>query len=335
MKKIFYIFIAASLVSCASYVDKTRFTIPQFFTLEPAEDHNTITTLEGLNASADGWRKTFQLFSIQLPKGIEYWSIYSREYVFEYDSKQMIVVWGGYQNYNLRPENWELRDVVGNEFRFTMQEFLDERNYNTDLWDEPKDKRLTKIYTNGEVKILLFNIKPKNFDSFLNNVKQFQYLGELKENTKFDVPVFLDFPTSNYRFCIADKKEKFEPVTIEPRADQVLNDRLVVGNSFLSVSTGSDERVKGDIVVLDKQKEQIDLSHYDHVVEASLPIKSGTLQILNCINGSVALEVNVIPAYYRVRVYFSNLHSVNDDYYKIEIWKDHDTEKKVLKKYGE
>ena len=276
------------------------------------------------------------MFSIQLPKGIEYWSFRSREYVFEYDSKQIIVVWGGYQNYNQRPDKWELRNVVGNEFRFTMQEFLEDRNYNVDLWDEPKGKRLTKIYTNGEVKILLFNIKPENFDMFLNNLKQFQYLGEFKESTKFNIPVFLDFYTSNYQFCIADKKEKFEPVTIEPRADQAFNDRLVVGNSFLSVATGSDGRVKGEIVVLDKQKEQIDLSLYDHVVEASLPIKSGTLQILNCTNGSVALELNVIPAYYRVRIYSSNLHNVvDDDYYKIEIWKDHDTEKKVLKKYGE
>jgi hypothetical protein len=51
----------------------------------------------------------------------------------------------------------------------------------------------------------------------------------------------------------------------------------------------------------------------------------------------VELEMIVKPGAYRVRVYSSNLVSVEgdegDDYYKIEVWPDVQMERKVLKQY--
>ena len=64
---------------------------------------------------------------------------------------------------------------------------------------------------------------------------------------------------------------------------------------------------------------------------------SGILQITNCPDNNIELELNLIPGQYAVRVYSSNLESVVDDegndYYKIEIWPAQDVERKVIKQY--
>jgi hypothetical protein len=81
----------------------------------------------------------------------------------------------------------------------------------------------------------------------------------------------------------------------------------------------------------------VDYSQYDHIVEGGLNINSGILQVLDCPNSHVELEVKVTPGSYRVRIYSSNLASVEgdagDDYYLIEIWPDIYQVRTVLKQY--
>jgi len=73
-------------------------------------------------------------------------------------------------------------------------------------------------------------------------------------------------------------------------------------------------------------------------VEGGLEIRSGILQVQDCLSSEVELEVKVNPGKYRVRIYSLNLDSVagndeGDDHYKIEIWPDVNMERTILKQY--
>jgi len=95
--------------------------------------------------------------------------------------------------------------------------------------------------------------------------------------------------------------------------------------------------VKGELHLLSEPRNYINLDQYDHIVEAGIEIKSGVVQILDCPNSSVELEVNVIPAFIESEFSSINLASVEgdegDDFYKIEIWPSSAMERKVLKRY--
>jgi len=54
--------------------------------------------------------------------------------------------------------------------------------------------------------------------------------------------------------------------------------------------------------VLDNVNNQFDTSKFDHIVEGGVEIKSGILQILDCPNSNVELEVKIKTGRYRIRV---------------------------------
>ena len=55
-------------------------------------------------------------------------------------------------------------------------------------------------------------------------------------------------------------------------------------------------------------------------------------------SSDIELELSVGKGLYRVRVYAANLASVvgdnGDDFYRIEIWRDDNLKRKVVKKYA-
>ncbi|MET3129593.1 hypothetical protein ABID42_004719 [Arcicella rosea] len=120
-------------------------------------------------------------------------------------------------------------------------------------------------------------------------------------------------------------------------------ERLALTNGIIGVgveSYGND--IKGEIEILEKPNENIDYSKYDHIVEGGVNIQSGELQILNCPDSHLELSLKIAPGKYRVRVYSSNLASVKEpdlandtdnDYYRIELWRSEEMERKVLKQY--
>lgn len=120
--------------------------------------------------------------------------------------------------------------------------------------------------------------------------------------------------------------------------EEAYKDRLISLNNVLTVITECYGNVKGELIILEKPVEDIDFDKYDHIVEAGIEIKSGELQILDCPNSSVELDIKVVPGNYRVRVYSSNLASVvdddGDDYYKIEMWKSDNMKREVFKRYS-
>ncbi|MCC7520944.1 MAG: hypothetical protein IT220_04855 [Flavobacteriaceae bacterium] len=147
-----------------------------------------------------------------------------------------------------------------------------------------------------------------------------------------------DFYTQYNQFYICDKDSPGQTDSADFWTDAAFNDRLAKELGILGVGTECYGPVKGEIVFLDKKNEDFDIELYDHIVEAGLQIQSGTIQILDCPNSSIELEINIAPDFYKFRIYSSNLASVEgdegDDFYRIEFWKDLNLDRKVLKRYN-
>ncbi len=121
-------------------------------------------------------------------------------------------------------------------------------------------------------------------------------------------------------------------------SDEALNDKLAVEKGILGISIENSEGiVKCELEILNSKSLISDFSDFDHVVEASLEIKTGFLQINDCPFSNLVLEEKIEIGIYRVRVYFKNLESAYsenpEDFYKIEIWKDIFLDRKVLKRF--
>ena len=146
----------------------------------------------------------------------------------------------------------------------------------------------------------------------------------------------LDFTTSHHQFYIADSEYVGDTGGDDFWTDNATSDRLAIAEDVLGVVTECYGHVNGELNILDGVPELKDFDLYDHVVEAGLVIRSGSLQVLDCPNNSVELDIKLNPGKYRVRIYSSNLDSVTDDdgddYYTIEIWPDEHIERTVLKR---
>jgi hypothetical protein len=147
----------------------------------------------------------------------------------------------------------------------------------------------------------------------------------------------LNFYTQYHQFYISDKESSKNTEENNFWTDNASNSRLAIGNDILGVGLECYGPFKGELAVLGSRRDYIEYSQYDHIVEGGLDVKSGVLQILDCPNLNVELEIKVISGKYRTRIYSLNLASVvgdsGGDYYKIEIWPDLNMERSVLKSY--
>lgn len=147
----------------------------------------------------------------------------------------------------------------------------------------------------------------------------------------------LNFYTSYNQFYVFDKGSDGNMGSVTFWDEAGFNDRLAIGEGVLGVGTECYGPVKGELNLLIKENLEINIDDYDHIVEAGVEIKSGVIQILECPNSTIELEINVDPGFYRVRVYSSNLASVDgdegDDFYKLEIWPGKNMLRSVLKRY--
>lgn len=149
----------------------------------------------------------------------------------------------------------------------------------------------------------------------------------------------LKFTTSYSQFYVVDSQN--DNHTNDDLLDSDIEARLFNNSSFfVSIFTKSYGHIKGELTILDKVNETYNPDLYDHIVESSIDIPSGILQVLDCPFSTVILEKKAPSGKYRIRVYFSNLDSVIDpdirakDYYKIEMWRDSSTlGRKVIKWY--
>ncbi len=150
----------------------------------------------------------------------------------------------------------------------------------------------------------------------------------------------LDFYTSYNQFYICDKNFRGDTGSDDFWTDDAFSDRLALEDGILGVGTASYGHIRAELDILNKANEELDVDQYDHIVEGGLVIESGVLQVLDCPNSEVELEVGVKPGTYRVKIYSSNLLSADidendgDDFYKIEIWPDSVMKREVLKRFS-
>jgi len=153
-----------------------------------------------------------------------------------------------------------------------------------------------------------------------------------------------NFETQYNQFYIEDKsnEDKGNSTSLDFWDENAFKERLAITDNIIGIGTQSYGNIKGDIEILNKPNDDIDYSKYDHIVEGGINIQSGELQILDCPNRHLELSLKVNPGKYRVRIYSSNLASVEEtdlandtdnDYYHIEIWPSEKMERKVLKQY--
>lgn len=147
----------------------------------------------------------------------------------------------------------------------------------------------------------------------------------------------LNFYTEYHQFYIQDRISEGKTDSDDFWTEAAHNNKLAVENGIVGVGTECYGPVKGELIILDSANDSFDINLYDHIVEGSIELKSGTLQVANCTWFDIELELKLEPGTYRIRVYSSNLASVvgdeGDDFYKIEIWPDIMLERRVLKRY--
>jgi hypothetical protein len=148
----------------------------------------------------------------------------------------------------------------------------------------------------------------------------------------------LEFYSSHHQFYIGDKSSDFATDSSNFRTQSAFDDRLAMEAGVLGIGTESYGSVKAELSILDAENITTDFEAYDHIVEAGIDVNSGILQVLNCPDSSVELELAIKPGRYRVRIYSTNLASVIDDdsedYYRVELWPSDTMERKVLKRYA-
>ncbi|WP_140467364.1 hypothetical protein [Hymenobacter nivis] len=148
------------------------------------------------------------------------------------------------------------------------------------------------------------------------------------------------FRTWYSQFYIADKNSSHTTDSNNFWTDEAHECRLAIEEGIIGVGIETYSYVNAEINLLSTRPVEVTLALYDNIVEGSIEIKSGVLQILDCPDSNVMLELTVKPASYRIRVCASKLDSVvdedeaADDFYSIDIWPEQYSLRRIIKQYA-
>lgn len=147
----------------------------------------------------------------------------------------------------------------------------------------------------------------------------------------------LQFFTEYYQFYIRDKDTKASTDSDNFWTAQASEDKMAVEESLLGISVAKYAEIRVE-VNLHKQAPAFESDeNYDHIVEATINIFSGIIQIADCTSNSIQLELNIEPGMYTIRSSSANLKTVKgdegDDYYVIDIYASAEKPRTVLKRY--
>ncbi len=147
----------------------------------------------------------------------------------------------------------------------------------------------------------------------------------------------LKFFTEYYQFYIQDKNTKSSTDSNIFWTPQASEDKMAVENGLLGISVAKYAEINVQVNIHPQQQTVFNLQDYEHVVEASIDVPSGVLQVLDCTAMQLQLEINVTPGIYTVRSSSANLKTVQgdvgNDFYVIDIFPSEKIERRVLKKY--
>ncbi len=120
---------------------------------------------------------------------------------------------------------------------------------------------------------------------------------------------------------------------------QACDNHLAIAAGILGIGTGSYDFVR--VRVQQHQTEPpVELSSWDHVVEAGLEVRTQYLMVMGCLSSS-GLFFRVRPGHYRVRCCQANLAASTDstgdagDWYLVQFWRSAPSEARVLKRWRE
>jgi hypothetical protein len=126
-----------------------------------------------------------------------------------------------------------------------------------------------------------------------------------------------------HQFYIWDAKTHGEPP--QDYTEEDVSTRVKIGQHLCVVLTASDMHTVPVSVVVMETAPEIDTDAWNQIVECSIEVPSGSLQLHECTGGPVA-DFEVVPGSYRVRVLFKNLTVENidadegDDSYVVQCW---------------
>lgn len=106
--------------------------------------------------------------------------------------------------------------------------------------------------------------------------------------------------------------------------------RLAVLDDIIGVSTSNEELARVKLFTMTKYEPEKLVEGCDHIVEASMQINSGVLQLRACPDSRLELAVNVPAGVYGVRVCSFYLADDSKDRYEIFCWPDKMRERVVL-----
>lgn len=148
----------------------------------------------------------------------------------------------------------------------------------------------------------------------------------------------LKFVTDYKQFYLNDKNANGNTGSENFWSESAFADKLAIEDGVLGIGIENDEgKVECKFEILNSKRLIDNFSDFDHVVEASLKIHSGILQITDCPHSEVEMETEIENGEYRVRVYSINLKTAYEenprDTYKIEMWKEAYSDRIVLKRF--
>lgn len=145
----------------------------------------------------------------------------------------------------------------------------------------------------------------------------------------------LKFSSEYYQFYILDSQSEGKTDAPDFWNDEAGERKLAIGEGILGVTIATYGNVNAELKILDEKP--IGNTKASHIIEASLKVSSGKLQIRDCTGYDIQLEIDLEKTDYRIRISSFNLETVVDDegndYYEIEIWKSKFAKPKLIKKY--
>ena len=176
MKKVL-LFFSIILSSCYSYIDNGKNIYSEHSDFIIKNGYNEYIYKSKIYGKSDDEIFRPRHYKIKLPKGIISLIQINNILYVEYEGKQIICVESNYFNNKTKKEKWKLINPDNEMTERLLLQYWEDRNYNVDKI-YTKKQRVTKLYSNGIFAVLLYNIKKKNFDTYLNLVKSIKEYDE-------------------------------------------------------------------------------------------------------------------------------------------------------------
>lgn len=174
-KNLIILIVTAILYSCTPYLDYGKNIHTDYIDFNYLENYNEFIYKSKINSIADKEIYYTTHFSINIPKEIKNWESSGNTFYFEYGSKEIIYINTGYKN-KQEVGGWTLREANNDEIYNMLSSYWNKKKYNENTLKKRGLKRVSKVYFDGRVSILLYNIKQENLDDYLGLIKKFKYL---------------------------------------------------------------------------------------------------------------------------------------------------------------